>query len=136
MNDTGDRPWMGEAVIAGAAYTVIGAAFALPATHLKFWRLAAWIVSGIVFVMHVGVEHVRLRSARVVAWHAAVGAAIGGFGLAAAAILRRLSEGQPTPRLQGLGFAVWPLVTGIPAFVVALVIATLLARLPQEERKR
>jgi len=125
--------WFGSVLLAGVVYLVIGLSFAPLATpSVFFWRLAAWIVSAVVFASHIGYEHFRLRSSpRLAAWHVALGAAVGAFGLAAAANVRSLQAGSGNVRLLRIALLVWPTITGIPAFVIAFVVSALLARLPR-----
>jgi hypothetical protein len=125
--------WFGWAFLAGAVYLIIGLGFAPLATpSVFFWRLAAWVVSGVVYAAHVGYEHFRLRnSPRLAALHVALGAAVGAFGLAAAATVRSLLTGTGNLRLLRLALLIWPAITGIPAFVIALTVSSLLARLPR-----
>jgi len=117
-------------LLAGALYLVIGRAFPAPIVHVRAWRFAAWLVSGIVFAAHIWYEHVRLRHApAITARHAATGVAIGAFALAAAGMVRTLAvESAIRPRWF-LALVAWPLVTALPAFLVAIVTATVLRRL-------
>jgi hypothetical protein len=95
------RRWLACALLAGAIYVMIGVSFArLSTPSVFFWRLAAWIVSALVFAAHVGYEHFRLCSLpRVTTLHAALGAAVGGFGLAATSTVHALLTGMGSLRL-------------------------------------
>src|SRR5262245_40299305 len=123
--------WFGCALLAGTLYLMIGVGFApLSVPSVFFWRLAAWIVSAVVYGIHIGYEHLRARnSPRSTALHVAIGAALGAFGLAAAANIHSLRTGMGNLRLLRIALLVWPLITGVPAFVVALVGTAVLARL-------
>jgi len=89
------------------------------------WRLAAWVISAAAFGMHIRYEHLRLRnSLRGTALHASLAAALGAFGLAVAAIIHAHRTHQHFP---GVALAIWPIMTGLPAFVVALAAAAVLA---------
>src|SRR3990172_1777841 len=86
-------------VTAGVAYTVIGLATAAIAggaatTQLReLWRLSAFILSGIVVLIHVVLECRTWGSPwRPAALRVACGAALGGLGLAVAANLHDLSS--------------------------------------------
>ncbi|MEO8592164.1 MAG: hypothetical protein ABI759_02480 [Candidatus Solibacter sp.] len=122
--------WLPRALLASALYLIIGVGFApLSVPSVFFWRLAAWIVSAVIYAVHIGYERFRLRStAHETALHVAVGAALGASGLAAAAIVRTLLTGTGNLRLMSIALLVWPLVTGVPAYVVALVLTAVLAR--------
>ena len=87
--------WFAWALLAGTLYLIIGVGFApLSVPSVFFWRLAAWMVSAVVYAAHIGYEHFRIRnSPRSTALHVAFGAAVGAFGLAAAAIVHSLATG-------------------------------------------
>src|SRR5690349_17840366 len=111
--------WMYAAVLVGIGYALVGIGFAVPATHVRAWRLAAWIVSAIGFAAHIAYERFRLRNSPVLAaLHVAFGAALGGFGLAVGANIHSLfvASSQHRPLLLP-SLAIWPVVTGLPAFV-------------------
>jgi hypothetical protein len=122
--------WLAWSLLAGTLYLIIGIGFApLSVPSVFFWRLAAWMVSGVVFAGHIGYDHFRIRSSpRSTAMHVAFGAAVGAFGLAAAAIVHSLLTGTGNLRLLRIALLIWPLIAGVPAFVVALVLTVVLAR--------
>src|SRR6516225_9512719 len=130
------RGWFAWALLACTLYLIIGVGFAQPSVpSVFFWRVAAWMVSAFVYAAHIGYEHFRIRSSpRSTALHVAFGAAVGGFGLAAAAIIHSLLTGRGNLRLLRIALLIWPLITGVPAFVVALVLTAALARLPRCRR--
>ena len=125
--------WFAWTLLAGALYLIIGVGFAqLSVPSVFFWRLAAWMASAVVYAAHIGYEHFRIRSTpHSTALHVAIGAAIGAFGLAAAAIVHSLLTGTGNLRLLRIALLVWPLITGVPAYVVALVLTAVLARVPR-----
>ena len=94
------------------------------------WRWAAWVVSAIAFGAHIVYEQVRLRSSpRITALHVSSAAGLGAFGLAVAANVHALSVSPDKHSLLlVLSLAIWPVMTALPAFVVALVAALLFAR--------
>lgn len=122
--------WVRAALLAGVAYLLVGRVFAVPATHLRAWRLAAWLVSGGVFAAHIAYEHFTLRSSpRTLALHAALAVAVGAVGLAVAGMIHSLSAGTPLRLAWLLALVAWPAVTAVPAFLVALAAGALLSRL-------
>ena len=134
MDVSGRRWWVRAMILVAVAYAVIGIVFAAldksaGADHVHPWRLAAWAASAAVAAAHIGYEHYRLGSSpRPTALHAAGAVALGAFGLALAANVHWLiaeTHGRPPPLL---ALPVWPVITAIPAFVVALAVATVLAR--------
>ena len=120
--------------LVAVAYAVIGIVFGVlaksgDANHVRLWRLAAWVASAAVAAVHIGYEHYRLGSSpRPTALHAAGAVALGAFGLAVAANIHSLfaaTRGQHSPLL---ALVAWPVITALPAFIVALVVAAVLAR--------
>jgi len=118
-------------MLVAVAYVVIGIAFGVLANahHVRLWRLAAWVASAVVAAVQIGYEHQRGSSARAAALHAAGAVALGAFGLALAANVHWLFAATRGPRSPLLALLVWPVMTAIPAFLVALVVAALVARL-------
>lgn len=136
MNDR-RRQWTGFAILVGIAYAVTGVVFAWPATHVRAWRLAAWLVSAALFAGHIAYERLGLGNAsRRGAMHVAVAVAIGAFGLAVGAVVHSLLVGSSSAhhRLVLIALVVWPVITGVPAFLVALVAGELLAWWPRRAR--
>jgi len=132
------RRWGPIAVIAGVTYFTIGVVFGALAGSsgstlgLKAWRWAAFALSLVVFLVHVRFDYQRFRNALTTARHVAIGVALGGFLLAAMATARAtLVEG--TPRRLLVALVAWPLLTGVPAFVAAWILATMLGRLRQDQ---
>jgi len=127
------RPrWLPGAIGVGILYLVIGLATAelaggaasIPARNR--WRLAAWVISAIVFAAQVARERLRLGlAARAAAGHAAAAAAIGAFGLAAAATIHKSIEGGVDGRY-AVALVAWPLVIAIPAFMAAYLLSLVL----------
>jgi hypothetical protein len=129
MDASRRRSWIGTALLLGVVYSLIGILFALPADHVREWRLAAWMVSGAAYAAHIGYEHLRLRnSPRQTALHVTVGVAIGAFGLAVAATVHELLTASHYRLSLLLALVLWPIITALPAFLVALAAGTLLKR--------
>ena len=117
-------------LLAGLLYGVIGLTFGAAAdrvltTQARFdWRLAAWVVSGVVFVVHITYAQLRLRaSPPFTALQASSGVALGALVLAVAATVHAFWIGASNLGAFGLALLVWPAATAVPAFVVALVAA-------------
>jgi ABC-type transport system involved in cytochrome c biogenesis permease component len=92
-------------------------------------RLTAWILSALAFTVHIGLERLRLRSSAVTtAIHVAVAVAFGAFGLEGAAALRAPVDPNVPRGPMLLALVAWPLITGVPAFVVAWIAANVLGR--------
>ena len=131
MPEPSGRSWAGVAILVGLAYAAVGIAFALPAAHAKAWRLAAWAVSAVAYAAHIGYERFGLQNRpATAALHVALAVALGSFGLAAGANIHALSVGSSARHqmLLRLSLAIWPVITALPALLVALVLNVVLAR--------
>ena len=96
---------------------------------VKGWRFAAWLLSLVVFAVHFAIERDRDPRRLNVAARVALAVAIGAFGVAALGPFR-MHWGEPARlKLAALSLVAWPLITGIPAFVVALLGGIVLDRL-------
>jgi len=128
------RSWVRAIALVAVVYVVIGIVFGVlaksgDANHVRLWRLAEWVASAAVAAVHIGYEHYRLgASPSPTALHAAGAVALGAFGLAVAANVHWMfaeTHGQRSPLL---ALPVWPVIAGIPAFLVALAVAAVLGR--------
>lgn len=130
-----NQRWFPTAMLFAIVYPVVGIAFAFPAnsaaSEIRFaWRLAAWLVCAAAFAAHVAHEHFRARNAPTrAALHAAVAVASGAFLLAVWVNVHAHWAASSQPHsLAPLALVLFPVVTGVPAFVVALVAVAVLAR--------
>ena len=130
MNTPG-RQWFAVMIVVGFLYGVTGVVFALPSNNVRQWRLAAWVLSAALYATHIGYERFRLGdSSLATASHAATAVALGAFILAGAATIHKAVATSPAPYSRFmLAFVIWPLITAVPAFLVALVAGTVLTRL-------
>lgn len=130
MIESHHQPWFRVALLVGIIYFAVGRLFTVPMTHVQAWRLAAWLVSGVAFAAHIGHEHFKTRhSPRAIARDAAVAVAIGAFLLAVAGMVHSLWVTSTVRTVWFLALVLWPAFTAIPAFLVALAVATLLKHL-------
>src|SRR5439155_24556226 len=124
MSESSRQLWVRAVVILGIVYAFVGIVFAVPTDHVKVWRLAAWVVSAIAYAAHICYERFRLRnSPRSAALHVALAVALGAFGLAVGANIHSLWLGSTNEhrRLLLLALGLWPIITALPTFLVALV---------------
>ena len=135
MDDSGRQRWLSTAILVGALYLAVGIASAALAgaavSHQmrSFWRLSAFAISAVVFGAHIAHEHFRRRNTvRPTAWHASVAVAIGAFALALQANIHDLGSASGYRPRMLIALVAWPLLTAVPAFVVALAAAAGLAR--------
>jgi hypothetical protein len=134
MDESSQQRWHRAVILLGVVYLVVGMTFATLANWVSSnqmrvtWRLLAWLISGAAFAAHIGYEHFRLRNSPVrTAVHASLAVALGAFALAAAANIHAQRLGSSHQRLLALALVTWPVVTAVPAFVVALSSAASLA---------
>lgn len=122
-------------ILAAFAYVVIGvgaaalagAAASKPGTTA--WRLTAWVLSIVVFGIHLGDSCLRRRvPLRRSAFQVAVAVALGAFVLAAVGPVRAHWSSNDTARVALLSLVAWPVLTGLPAFAAALVGGYLIER--------
>lgn len=130
MGESPRQSWVRTAVFLGIGYGLVGIVFAVPATHVQAWRLAAWAVSAIGYAAHIAYERFQLQnSPGSAALHVAFAVALGAFGLAVSANIHSLSAGSTEHRhLLLLSLGIWPVITALPAFLVALGTNMVLAR--------
>jgi hypothetical protein len=138
MTDLTRKSWIPIATTIGVTYALIGIVFALPAAHAQMWRLAAWAVSAVVFAVHISYERFRLgNSHRRAALHVALATALGAFSLAVSANIHALQIGSTGRHrlLLMLSLALWPLITAVPAFCIALTGSWVLTRVIRNDTR-
>ena len=120
-------------ILFGIGYAILGIWFpnpSNPSQTQQMWRLAAWVVGAIIFGIQIWYEHFRFHNKPLlVALHAAVSAALGAFGIAVAANIHSLYSASSKHLLLVLSLILWPIFVGVPAFVVAVIIALILERI-------
>ena len=126
-------------LIVGVVYVLVGYGSALldssvPAQMRFIWRLGAWIACGLAYAAHIAYEHFRLHSSTfATALRVAMAVALGAFLLAIAATIHAATVSSHAPLWQFLiALVAWPIITALPAFIVALAIAVVLARFPRK----
>jgi hypothetical protein len=123
MGESPRKSWVPMVVLVGIGYALVGIVFAVPTSHVRAWRLAAWAVSAVGYAAHIAYERFRLQnSPGSAALHVAFAVALGAFGLAVGANIHSLSTGSGDRHRQLLllSLGIWPVVTALPAFLVAL----------------
>jgi len=134
----GGQRWLRVALFFAVVYPVVGIAFAALANpsasnQMRLtWRLAAWLLSALAFAAHLGYEHFRLRNSPLrAALHVAMAVALGGFLLAVWVNVHAHWVGATSHQspLAPWALVLFPVVTGLPAFLVALVVLAILARM-------
>jgi len=130
MDTSGRHRWLRTVILAGVLYPAVGItaaalAGAAASTQMRsFWRVSAFAISAVVFAAHIAYEHFRLRhTARPTAWHASAAVALGAFALALVANIHDLGSASGYRPRMLIALVAWPLLTAVPAFLVALVVA-------------
>ena len=131
----GGAPLWLRVVLWGLAYSVIGLATAAFSRHAatadlqQIWRLAAWALSAGVFAASFGDERARAgRAPAPTALRAALPVALGGFVLAAYAMVHSRVVGSGHLVGHVIALVAWPAMLGVASFLVAWVVAAVLAR--------
>jgi len=135
MGASGHQQWIRGAILVGLVYVAAGVTFAALAgaaasAQLRVtWRAGAYVTSAVAFAAHIRYEYFRLRSSPLMtALHTSGGVALGAFGLAVAANIHARSAGSSHHRLLAIALVAWPLLTAVPAFVVALAATAVFTR--------
>ena len=132
MDESRQPRWYRWVILVGVVYLVAGLTFGALAgassNRMRVaWRLSAWLISGAAFLAHIWHEHFRLRhSPATTATHASLAVGLGAFGLAVAANIHAQRSGSSHKGALALALVAWPVLTAVPAFVVALGAAALL----------
>ena len=137
MKGTRIKTDLKSTIMIGVLYFVVGVLFgelsASATSRRAFftWRFAAWVVSAAVYGAHIAFEHFKLRnSPRALATHTAVAVGLGAFLLAVAATVHAFTVPTHAPYwLFAVALVAWPLITAVPALLVAFVIGLMLTRL-------
>lgn len=130
MDGSDRRSWIRAAIICGAVYFLVGFIFSefdlwAGSNYLKaLSNPLAFLISGSAFAIHIGYEHFRLHNTpRVTAWHTAIAVALSAFALALKANIHDLGSAIGYRSKMLIALPAWPILTGVPAFIVALLVA-------------
>ncbi len=117
-------------VLSGILYILIGIIFPLfsksfsPSDSPNIWRVISFLVSAIVFGIHIGYEYSRLNDTPfIIALHTSLAVALGTIALAGFAYIQALSSSPGNQSSRLIAILIWPIITGVLSFLVALVIA-------------
>jgi uncharacterized protein (DUF486 family) len=144
MDTSNRKQWIRVVLLLGALYFIVNFASsrlgAWPVTNsmAKTWNRLGFLISAVAFALHIGYEHFRLTNhPRTTALHIALAVALGAFGLAIAANLHGYLVSSSNQRSLAFALVAWPALTGLPAFLIALICASVLrlARLSTGARK-
>jgi len=133
--------WVPVALFIAIVYPLVGVAFAAldkvstPAP-IHLWRLAAWLVSAAAFGAHLAYEHLRLRASNIrAALHTSIAVGAGAFVLAVWVNVhgRSVAASHQSP-LAPLALILFPLLTAVPAFLVALLAGAVLIKMRRQRQ--
>jgi hypothetical protein len=124
-------------ILVGVVYALVGIGFGelahlASSDQVQFrLRLGAFVASAAVYGAHIWYEHFRLNNSPwTTSLNAGLAVGLGALLLAAAALAHALTVSTHAPfRLHLIAFVVWPIITGVPTFLVAIVLTTILTRL-------
>ena len=129
MSRTATVLLVGAAYVAASVGTASLSGVASFPASVKAWRLAAWLLSLAIFVTHFLVERNRRLPLTTVAARVGIAVAVGAFGVAVLGPVRAHWGDAGRMKLLLLSIVAWPVITGVPAFVVALIGGVALDRL-------
>ncbi len=136
---TVSRAWP-RIVACGLAYFVIGIVTAALSRGAgsgqmrQVWRLAAWLLSAVVYAGHIWHERGRGGASASTALRAASAVAVGGFLLAVAASVHALAGGRAHVGPQLVALVAWPVLLAVPAFLIAWAASAALAKVGAKPR--
>lgn len=132
------RGWYRVAGVVALAYVTVGLGtvaltHALPSGRWTFAiRVTSWLVSAVVFLIHI-IHETRFRSSLSrSALHAAAAVVLATEALALVATVRLARAGTMRPAML-VALVVWPLLTGVVSFLVGSILAAVLLRMRGQE---
>jgi hypothetical protein len=133
MNDT-RHSWLRTALVVAVIYAVIGlvtvatsraAGGADMQAAVRLIRSISWLLSAVLFFVHLVIESRSRPKPTVAASHASAAVAMATLLLALIATARQMSAGNTRPAVF-VAIAAWPLLTGLVSFAVGVVLSGLL----------
>jgi glucan phosphoethanolaminetransferase (alkaline phosphatase superfamily) len=125
METSNRRAW-GAAVLIGVLYFAVGlvlaaAAGAAESNQLRTaWRFSAWVVSAVIFAIHIRYGLYRRRNAPSrTALHASAAVVLGTFLFAVMANIHANSTPTAQHHRIKLALIIWPVLTGVTSYLVA-----------------
>ena len=133
MIDT-SRSWIRTALGFAVTYAVIGVATVAASraaggagmqTAVRIIRAMSWLLSAVLYLLHLIIENRSRPRATVAAWHTSAAVAMATLLLALVATARQLDAGNGRPAVF-VAIAAWPILTGLVSFVVGVVLSGVL----------
>ena len=133
MIDT-SRSWIRTALGFAVTYAVIGVATVAASraaggagmqTAVRIIRAMSWLLSAVLYFLHLIIENRSRPKAAVAAWHTSAAVAMATLLLALVATARQLDAGNGRPAVF-VAIAAWPILTGLVSFVVGVVLSGVL----------
>jgi hypothetical protein len=132
MDVAARRKWFRIVLLVGAIYFVIAVSFGVFADWTSSisrvtWNRLAFLTSAVTFGAHILYERFRLNNSSVtIASHVSLAVALGAFALAVSANIHGWRFGSSQHRALAFALVAWPVITAVPAFLVALIAAAVL----------
>ena len=133
MIDT-SRSWIRTALGFAVTYAVIGVATVAASraaggagmqTAVRIIRAMSWLLSAVLYLLHLIIENRSRPRATVAAWHTSAAVAMATLLLALVATARQLDAGNGRPAVF-VAIAAWPILTGLVSWVVGVVLSGVL----------
>ena len=128
------RPWLRTALGVTVIYAVIGlvtvagsraAGSAGMHAAVRIIRVLSWLLSAVLYFLHLVVENRTRPKATVAAWHASAAVAMATLLLALVATARQLQARNSRPAVF-VAILAWPILTGLVSFLVGIVLSRIL----------
>ncbi len=136
MKASGKQSWLKVMILSSTLYLLIGIIFPLFSKSLSpreipnLWRLLSFLTSAFVYGIHIGYEHSRLHNTPLqIAFHTSLAVALGAIVLAGFINIEALWANPGNHNSLLTAIFLWPLITGVPAFIVAVIIAIGIAKI-------
>jgi len=127
--------WIRPLLLAAIAYGLVGIvaarlAGAASAQQVRAaWRVTGWLLALAVFCAHLVFEHRRVGAPlRTMAARVAAAVALGALALAVLGPTRARWGTSDSGRAFALSVVLWPIITGVPAFLAAIAMGWILKR--------
>ncbi len=118
MNESARQRWFLVTVLIGAVYFFFGVAFAALAgssgsgSTRETWNRLGFLTSAVVFALHIGYEHFRLRNSSLkAALHVSAAVALGALALAVRVNVNGFTMGASNQGLRAFALVAWPAIT-------------------------
>ena len=126
--------WSPRALVVALIYALVGlvtvaasraAGDADVQAAVRLIRSISWLLSAVLFFVHLVIENRSRPKPAVAAWHASAAVAMAALVLALVATMRQIGAGNNRPAVF-IAIAAWPILTGLVSFLVGVVLSRVL----------